>query len=185
MERCTQGQRWKVETSGEGRRGGRRWEGQAFRDRLHKLLGTLEDAKDGEEPASLTFFHVFGSPRAWSNRGTRLDSGAVAAGSTVQRGVGRQLRLVDGSSCASWRPGQPPGALRTAELETACEGWVGAGWERGGRKCVGWLGVGAESIFFWHFPPAPLRFPVGLRVGEEGTRGSIRGMMIGKQGGGS
>lgn len=48
---------------------------------------------------------------------------------------------------------------------------------------MGRLGVGAESIFFWHFPP--LHFPVGLRVGEEGSRGSIRGMMIGKQGGGS
>lgn len=140
MERCTQGQRWKVEASGEGGRGGRHWEGQAFRDRLHKLLGTLEDAKDGEEPASLTFFRVFGSPRAWSNRGTRLDSGAVAAGSTVQRGVGRQLRLVDGSSCASWRPGQPPRGLceRLSRKLLVKAGWGLDGREVGENVWDGW-----------------------------------------------
>lgn len=103
---------------------------------------------------------------------------SAGRGAPVAAGGREFVRLLE-----TWAA--PPGALRTAEPETACEGWVGAGWERGGRKCVGRLGVGAASIFFWHLPPPTLRFPVGLRVGEEGTRGSIRGMMIGKQGGGS
>lgn len=49
--------------------------------------------------------------------------------------------------------------------------------------CVGGLGVGAKTIFSWHC--SPLGFPVGLGVGEEGPWDSVRGLMIGEQGGGS